>query len=392
MRRNQPTDSSSAAGEALWYLEGFIDSGRRTWRTLIRSLPLVVGRHPDCDLQLFSKEVSLRHAELFECEGELWIRDLGSTNGTAVNLEQLEGERALAEGDVLHLADLELRLSIYQPVDEGTTRGVDPGSYHRDSGFGCSASSVRRLLEEGSVRSLFQPVVELADRRILGYEALSRAMLDGVHLSPAELFSAAERLGLAGELSGLCRARALAAARHLGGAPLVFINLHPDEVRRPEPLLESLRQVRKADPNLRLVVEIHELTGSGIERMRRFQAALRELDIRLAFDDFGTGRARLLEMAEVPPDYLKFDISLIRDLDKAPVARRRVLASLVDLARSLGITPIAEGVERPAEAAACVEVGFQLAQGYLFGVPAQAIDFPEELTAQAQIYSQFQIG
>ncbi len=95
---------------------------------------------------------------------------------------------------------------------------------------------------------------------------------------------------------------------------------------------------------------------------------LDELDIRLALDDFGLGE-RFLQLAEVPPDYLKFDISYVRGLVHATVAKRRMLSMLMAAARDLGAQPIAEGVETELEAGACAMMGFTLAQGYLYGVP-----------------------
>ena len=99
---------------------------------------------------------------------------------------------------------------------------------------------------------------------------------------------------------------------------------------------------------------------------------LTDLDIGLAYDDFGTGQARLLELAEVPPDYLKFAMDFIRGIDQAPPSKRRLLSALVAVARDLEAQPIAEGIETEAEAEVCVAVGFTLAQGYYYGMPLAA--------------------
>ena len=92
-------------------------------------------------------------------------------------------------------------------------------------------------------------------------------------------------------------------------------------------------------------------------------------DILLVYDDFGAGQARLLELADVPPDFLKFDRSLIQDIGGAPPARRRLLQSLAKLALDLGIDLIAEGVETEEEATVCRRMGFAYGQGYLFSHP-----------------------
>jgi EAL domain-containing protein (putative c-di-GMP-specific phosphodiesterase class I) len=109
--------------------------------------------------------------------------------------------------------------------------------------------------------------------------------------------------------------------------------------------------------------------------MRSLQAALQELNIGLAYDDFGAGQARLVELAEVPPDYLKFDICLIRDIHRATADRQRMLKSLVDMVTDLGIAALAEGVETADEHEACQQLGFSLGQGFYYGKPAVAKSF-----------------
>lgn len=103
--------------------------------------------------------------------------------------------------------------------------------------------------------------------------------------------------------------------------------------------------------------------------IRELRATLRDLDMRLAYDDFGAGQARLLELMEVPPDYLKFDMSLTRGIAIAPFARQHILASLVRNTRDLGIVTLAEGIETEEEHEACRELGFELGQGFYYGRP-----------------------
>ena len=90
----------------------------------------------------------------------------------------------------------------------------------------------------------------------------------------------------------------------------------------------------------------------------------------LAYDDFGAGQARLFELAEAPPHYLKFDRRFVTGLDHAPTSRQRLVASLVAAARELLVKTVAEGVETAEEGAACMRAGFSHAQGYHFGRPA----------------------
>ncbi len=103
--------------------------------------------------------------------------------------------------------------------------------------------------------------------------------------------------------------------------------------------------------------------------MAALRDQLNDLDIKLAYDDFGQGEARIVYLAEVPPDFLKFDISLITNIDKASDKRQQMLGALVQMVKDLGITTLAEGIETPAEATVCETLGIELGQGYFFGRP-----------------------
>jgi len=152
----------------------------------------------------------------------------------------------------------------------------------------------------------------------------------------------------------------------------LFLNTHPSEVREPG-LLESLAVLRERAPQVRLLLEMHESALADTQTLTRLKAGLLELGIGLVYDDFGAGQARLIELAEVPPDYLKFDIRFVRGIDEAPASKRRLLKSLLDAACDLNVRCVAEGVETQAEADACADLGFTHAQGYLFGRP-RALD------------------
>jgi EAL domain-containing protein (putative c-di-GMP-specific phosphodiesterase class I) len=100
--------------------------------------------------------------------------------------------------------------------------------------------------------------------------------------------------------------------------------------------------------------------------------------MKLAYDDFGSGQARLAELGDAPPDYLKFDIQLVRGIDSASAERQRMLESLVRIAGDLGIISLAEGVETAAEHETCRRLGFVYGQGFRYGSPATAGTFAPE--------------
>ena len=104
--------------------------------------------------------------------------------------------------------------------------------------------------------------------------------------------------------------------------------------------------------------------------MRELCAFLADVDIMLAFDDFGVGRARLVELGEVRPDFLKFDMKLTKNIEMAPKRRQELVALFANMVNSLGIKTLAEGVETKECHEILVEMGFQLGQGFYYGRPS----------------------
>jgi len=137
-------------------------------------------------------------------------------------------------------------------------------------------------------------------------------------------------------------------------------------------LLSSLKRSCEESPGLGIVVEIHESAVTEPAAIKQLKAELQSLGIELAYDDFGAGQARLLELAEVPPDFLKFDIGLIRGIDQASPPMQKVVRSLVSVGNDIGVICLAEGIETEGEKACCIDLGFTLGQGYLLGKPAPA--------------------
>jgi len=362
-----------APGGGLWYLEGFVDDSRHLRRVPILALPFRIGRHPDQDLTLNSSAVSGRHAELrAAAAGELELADLSSTNGTLLNGDPLTGVAPLREGDVLQLATLEFRLAVLEP---GQTEAL----FGSTTEIGNLLPSLlvertvqfRELLEQEAVAAHFQPIVGISDRRPMGYEMLGRSRHPSLPLGSWELFEIAAVVGAEAKLSRLFRRRGALDCRRLPAELVYFFNTHPAELRE-EGLLDSLEQLRAAHPELRVVLEIHEAAITEPASMARLQESLRELGIGLAYDDFGAGQTRLNELAAAPPDFLKFDRGMIEGIDRDRGSRSQLLAALVKMAGELGIRSIAEGIERQAEAEACADLGFELGQGFLLGIPAPA--------------------
>jgi EAL domain-containing protein (putative c-di-GMP-specific phosphodiesterase class I) len=203
---------------------------------------------------------------------------------------------------------------------------------------------------------------------VAAYEALGRGRHPQLPESPLELLRIAESIGSAAELSRLFRKKAVELTAQRADLPTIFLNTHPIEMARPG-LLESLEELREISPQLDLALEIHESVLTRPAAIAELRALLLERNIALAYDDFGAGQARLHELAEAPPHYLKFDRRFVTELDQAPAAKRRLLHSLLGLARELLVKTVAEGIETAGEARACAELGFTHAQGFHIGRP-----------------------
>lgn len=356
----------------VWYLESFASDSKSLWRFPLRGFPVRVGRRPGIGLSLPSPLISQDHAEIYLAAGTLKIRDLGSTNGTFVNSARLaDGEAmALRTGDVLHFANMEFLLGRLAPGERGTLSLTHTALHHTaPRNLVDHARQLNTMLRKRAVVTTLQPIVQLESGKAMGYEVLGRGASAGLPRNPGELFDIAAKLGLAAELSYLFRAVGAPRLRGIAGTAVLFLNTHPAELEKPG-FIDSLHGLRRELPRKRLALEIHEQAVTSPRMVRELRHALNDLDILLAYDDFGAGRGRINELVEVPPDYLKFDVTLIQGVDRAPAAKRKLLQALVQVCREGGIRTLAEGVETEGEARALRELGFDLAQGYLFGKPA----------------------
>ena len=365
-------DAEAERGEVLltWYLEGVLQDGKR-WIIPLDPLPFSVGRIATCNLVLSSKSVSRAHADLFTKGPELWVRDLESRNGTYLNRKRVRGPVMVQAGDVLHFGTVEFRIGRREEsanVDE-TTTGINRVS-DLSNLFKSFEGDLRVLIERHAALALFQPILHLDGRTLFGYEVTARGTMEGLPSGPEELFSIASGIGAEADLSRLFWTEGIRTGARLPGDPVLFINLHPAEISDPA-LIPALAVLREELPWVQVVAEVSEKAVTNLSRMSKLRAELVAIGVRLAYDDFGAGQTRLLELVEVPPHFLKFDHSLVRDIHQRPRRLFQVVKALVTMAEELGIACIAEGVESAAEGEACAHAGFQFGQGYFYGRPAQ---------------------
>ncbi|HVW30448.1 MAG TPA: EAL domain-containing protein [Polyangiaceae bacterium] len=215
----------------------------------------------------------------------------------------------------------------------------------------------------------YQPIVKTECGDVFGYEALLRSNEPALP-NPAAVLRAAERLGRLHDLGRAVRAKAAAPMPSLPPDTHLFINLHPRDLEDPSltSRVEPLCAVAA-----RVVLEITERASlDGVRDVRGKVAQLREMGFRVAVDDLGAGYAGLTSFAQLEPEFVKLDMSLIRDIHKSPV-KQKLVQSMTELCTDMGISVVAEGIEVSEERDSIASLGCTLSQGYLLGRPSAAL-------------------
>ena len=236
------------------------------------------------------------------------------------------------------------------------------------------AEELRRAMEAGQIDVLFQPQVRIADGGIDGVEALARWYHPEFgELGAKALFGAAERSALNEPLSALIQRRALEAAaawpEGLSGLRL-SINVMASDIARADFAADMLATIDASGfPRERVTLEVtEEGVIEDLAAAASALAALRQGGCRVAVDDFGTGYSSLAYLKALPLDYLKLDRRMSQDIAGSP-RDRVVVRGVIDMARSLGLGVVAEGVETDEQLALLAAEGCNLYQGFLFSAP-----------------------
>jgi EAL domain-containing protein (putative c-di-GMP-specific phosphodiesterase class I) len=334
----------------------------------LRAFPCQIGRHPGVPFRINHPTVSLVHAELRRSGDCLELADLSSRNGTFVNGKRVTNTQLVRGEDLLQFGAAAFRLQNQstnqsQPSLNATCQSEDVGD------LALALAQFEKLVSDASIVPVYQPIVRADTAEIIAYEALARSCLFGLD-KPALMFQAAGYFQMEAELSRMLRREELVTTSETD-LPHLFLNTHPAELDDFRQLVLSLREIREARKTQPLTLEVHEAAAADLATMKMLRMVLDDLNMGLAYDDFGAGQARLNELVEARPNYVKFDRKLIMSLDKADASRLQLIESLVSMCRRLGITTLAEGVETAGEANACRQVGFELMQGYFFGRPSE---------------------
>ena len=234
-------------------------------------------------------------------------------------------------------------------------------------------SALDQILAHGDLHSLFQPIIALADRRILGYEALTRGPSNSPLHSPIALFSVARNCGRLSELELASRRSACRRFRDLQLDGKLFLNVSPESLleptHQPGRTLKLLQEFG-ITPD-RVVIELTE--QAPIDDFSLLDTALhhyRAMGFSIALDDLGAGYSSLRLWSELRPDYVKIDRHFIDGIHKDAV-KREFVGSILKMAKASRAQVIAEGIELAEELAVLSEMGVDLLQGYLLGRPEE---------------------
>ncbi|MHC8306717.1 bifunctional diguanylate cyclase/phosphodiesterase [Pseudomonas sp. PB3P13] len=234
-------------------------------------------------------------------------------------------------------------------------------------------SALSSILAQSGLHSLFQPIVSLSERRILGYEALTRGPSNSPLHSPVALFAVARQAGRLSELEIACRQ---SACRHFNEQQLpgkLFLNVSPESLletsHQPGRTLQLLQDL--GIPPSQVVIELTEQTPT--DDFHLLQNALhhyRAMGFSIALDDLGAGYSSLRLWSELRPDYVKIDRHFIDGIHQDAL-KREFVGSILQIAKASRAQVIAEGIELPEELAVLTEMGVDLVQGYLLCRPQE---------------------
>ena len=230
------------------------------------------------------------------------------------------------------------------------------------------ATTIGDVLRNGTVRSVFQPIVELDTGRVVAYEALARGP-QGPLERPDSLFAAARQAGRLAELDAACRSAALTGALAAGlRAPLtLFVNVEPEVLDRA-PMEELLAIAQAAPGGLRVVLEITEraLATRPAELLRTVER-VRSVGWGVAVDDVGADAMSLAFMPLLRPDVVKLDLRLVQERPGPVIAE--IMNAVNAHAERTGSVVLAEGIEDETHLAMARALGATLGQGWFFGRP-----------------------
>lgn len=240
---------------------------------------------------------------------------------------------------------------------------------------------LNQILERKLIKSVYQPIVSLADGSVFGYEALARITLEQCSFSVEEMFVLAEKYWKLWELEYLCRKKAMKGITNKLEDKKLFINVDPNVIndQRFQCGMTQKYLDRYSISSENIVFEITERTPIDSEDINVFQDVIKhykEEGYQIAIDDFGKEYAGLQRILMLNPKYVKIDMELVRNIHTDSV-KSSMLESFVKFCTPLGIKLIAEGIETKDELAKLIQLGINYGQGYYLGRPNENLQKPD---------------
>ncbi|MBN2716315.1 MAG: EAL domain-containing protein [Deltaproteobacteria bacterium] len=256
--------------------------------------------------------------------------------------------------------------------------------------FTLDTTQLVRMIHGRTIRTLKQPIINLREKRQIGYEALSR----GIHpdsggiISAETLFGSARLNGLIPEIDKMCSDKAIATyVRNIDTDQMLFVNFDvsalEDESAGGSWILDKVAQL--AVPPQAVAIEIVESRAPSDLALMRFVARHRQAGMKIVLDDFGTAHSNLDRLHMLRPDIVKIDRHLVQGIAEDHY-RRSIVESIILLSEKVGALSLVEGVETIEDVLACVSLGVSLFQGFYFSEPVAAdLDIDDQINARVDL-------
>jgi EAL domain-containing protein (putative c-di-GMP-specific phosphodiesterase class I) len=340
--------------------------------------------------EVFSAEQVLAMQKYYDDDYVVMLKDAGWNEDQMI--ERLDRLKRLLEAELVArtssfcdfpvtfhtaFARVEPREDVFEAVHYALQDARSIAKKHLPANIGHIRAQLRQIIEEENIRVLAQPIISLDSGQITGWEILTRGPVDTLFTMPEDLFHYAYQTDLLIHLELLVVKKAFMVIHQKRTTSPVYINVTVPSLKNPfffQMVRKLLEQFPEIDPG-QIVFEITERhVIDDLSAFSRSMEHFREAGFKLAVDDTGAGYASLHMIAELLPDVIKIDRSIIRNIDRHEV-KDTVLDALLMVARKIGSNVVAEGIETEEEAKALLGKNVDFGQGFFFSVPLEP--FPE---------------
>lgn len=361
-------------------------------KVMLESSPILALRIQAYDLLLFvrlpNRDPSLAQYRLRELTSEykaLLADKLQEQFGGGLKLEVYAGYSLFNE-----IPNMPIDHMFYYAMKQSIRRVSQPANLDENRS---KWNEFHSIILDRNITSVYQPIVSLGDAQIFGFEALTRGPADSEFHSPLHLFEYAESRGALYSLDRLAREKAIEGCGQLKKNQRVFINIPAHVIDDPQFTSGMTMKIVERcglDPH-NVVLEITERTSiEDFSTAKRILEHYRSQGYQIAIDDAGAGYSSLQAIAELHPDFIKVDRSLVQNIHNDKM-KEMILETFVSFARKMSIRIIAEGIEEWEELKKLAQMGVHFGQGFLLGRPVpQLVNLQNEVASQIESINRLQ--